>query len=68
MASVNDYAEYITEAQEALNDIQGMCLHGVVDDSKLTYAHIAEEVEYLIKRLRLLQSWAVEKKNACKSR
>lgn len=59
---IDDYAEYVTEARASLIELEYMCLHGVVDDSKLTYAHIEEEVRYLITRLQLLQSWATEKK------
>lgn len=65
---IDDYAEYVTEARASLKELEDMCLHGVVDDSKLTYAHIEEEVRYLITRLQLLQSWAAEKKATCKSR
>lgn len=68
MATVDDYAEYIVEARENLKDIEHMCLHGVVDNSRLTYAHIEEEVAYMISRLRRLQNWATQQKETCKSR
>lgn len=62
MANVDDYAEYIVEAQEGLKYIQEMCLHGVVDDSRLTYAHIEEEVGYFLIRMKRLMTWAREQK------
>lgn len=66
MEIVDDYAEYIVEAQEALKDIEDMCLHGMIDNNRITYAHIEEEVAHMIMRLRRLQNWATKQKETCR--
>jgi hypothetical protein len=63
---IDDYSAHIVQARKLLNDIESMCLHGVVKDDKRTYALIEEEAAWLTANVKKIVNWATEKKLTAK--
>ncbi len=59
---IDDYSAHIVQARKLLNQLENMCLNGMIKDDKRTYALIEEEAAWLTANVKKIVNWATEKK------